>query len=334
MPTHSAGPHCRAVIPSAPSELAWLFDLLSQTARYAEPALAELDGSLLPGIRAMRSGVFERAHRLWGDGLAGCPELIPLAELTDCLVGDGMERLFASLEHRLIDSPSELELLTESRADRIAIIKRLARVRRDASLRGAYRTLLREIWQMAAPVWRQTGHRVVLEACGAWKNRLGSGSGIEALVPPRHPLTRADELGFDDLFLERAEYVVSPLYFCMSGGHVVDLGSYVHIGVPASDLLPVRKERDAAFVAYRLRVLSEASRVRVLIELLSAPAGVMEVARALRLSQPTVSEHIKVLHQAGLVQPRRSGARTAWVGSRKRIERLLEDARATMLRWD
>jgi DNA-binding transcriptional ArsR family regulator len=194
--------------------------------------------------------------------------------------------------------------------------------------------LLVDVWQVAAAAWAESGRATVVDACEQWKSRLKSGARIEALVPPRHPLTRADELGFDDLFVERGEYVVSPLYFCMSGGHVVDLGRYVHIGVPASELLPVRKVRDAAFVAYRLRVLSEASRVHVLIELLSAPAGVMEVARALRLSQPTVSGHIKVLRQAGLIQPRRIGRRTVFAASRKRIERLLEDARATMLRWD
>lgn len=334
MPTYAAGPHCRAVVPSAPSELAWLLDLLSQTARYAEPAVAELDGSLLPGIAAIRSQVLDRAQRLWSDGLAGCPELIPLAELTDCLLSDGNERLFAALDAGRIASGSELELLTESPAERKAILKRLGRLRRDPSLRRNYRTLLVEVWQVATAAWTETGRRAVLDACEAWKNRLKSGSRIEALVPPRHPLTRADELGFDDLFVERAEYVLSPLYFCMSGGHAVDLGTYVHIGVPASDLLPVRKVRDAAFVAYRLRVLSEASRVRVLLELLSAPAGVMEVARALHLSQPTVSGHLKLLRQAGLVQPRRIGARTVFAGSRKRVERLLEDARATIVRWD
>jgi ArsR family transcriptional regulator, arsenate/arsenite/antimonite-responsive transcriptional repressor len=334
MPFQTGRPVCRAIVPSALSELAWIVDLLVQTARYAEPALAELDASLLPGIRVMRRSVMQRSQQLWGDGLSGCPELIPLAQLTDCLLDDRIEPFFASIGAGRISSASELELLTETPSDRKAILRRLARLRRDSVLRGEYRTLLREVWQAAAPAWRQTGHRVVVDTCAEWKDRLKAGSAIETLVPPRHPLARADELGFDDLFVERAEYVVSPLYFCMSGGHVVDLGHYVHIGVPASDLLPVRKGRDAAFVAYRLRVLSEASRVRVLLEVLAAPAGVMQIARALTLSQPTVSGHLKVLREAGLVQPRRMGGHTVFAASRKRIERLLEDARATIIRWD
>jgi DNA-binding transcriptional ArsR family regulator len=120
----------------------------------------------------------------------------------------------------------------------------------------------------------------------------------------------------------------------MSGGPVADLGDFVHIAVPASDLHPVRKVRDALFVADRLRVLAEPTRVHILIQLFSAPAGVMDVARALRMSQPTVSGHIKMLRNAGLIQARKAGARTVFIASRKRVERLLEDARATMARWD
>lgn len=334
MPSQPGRPICLTVVPSAPSELAWVVNLLLQTARYAEPALAELEGSLMPGVSGLRSRLIEQAHRIWDDGLAGCPELIPLAHVTGCLLDGAVERLLESLVSGRIPPTSELELLTESAQDRKAILKRLGRLRRDAVLRREYRSLLADAWQPAAVAWAESGRAAVLESCVSWKNRLKGDAAIEDLVPPRHPLTRSDELGFGDLFRHRAEYVLSPLYFCLSGGHAVDLDTYVHIGVPANELLPARKIRDAAFVAYRLRVLSEASRVHILIQLLSAPAGVMDIARLLNLSQATVSGHLKILREAGLVQPRRFGGRPVYVGSRKRIERLLEDARATIARWD
>jgi ArsR family transcriptional regulator len=88
------------------------------------------------------------------------------------------------------------------------------------------------------------------------------------------------------------------------------------------------------FVSDRLRVLAEPTRVHILIQLLSAPSSVMEIARAVRVSQPTVSGHLKILREAGLIQPKRFGARLVLVASRKRVERLLEDARATNARWD
>lgn len=326
---------CREIAPSAPAELAWILDLLTQTARYAEPALAELDASLLPGVKSLRAPVRERARRLWNDSLAGCPELLPAADQADCVRGDDNGRLLAWLTTGAGGRPvADYELLTEPPADRAAIRARLRRLKEEVETRRAYRDLIGEVWQVAAGEWKQNGRQVVLEACGRWRSRLDSGASIEDLMPPRHPMTYADRLGFDDLFEARVEFALSPLYFCLSGGQVVDLPDHVHISVPASDLLPIRKQRDAAFVADRLRVLAEPTRVHILIQLLSAPAGVMDLARGLHMSQPTVSGHLKVLRQAGLVQPRRVAHRTVFTGSRKRIERLLEDARATIARWD
>jgi DNA-binding transcriptional ArsR family regulator len=334
MPVETGRPTCRGVVPSAPSELAWILNLLTQTARYAVPALAELDGSLLPGVSRLRAPMLERSRRLWADGVPGCPELLPLAYLGGCVLDDGLARFLAWLEVARVQGALRLDLLTESPSDRPAVLERIRRVRADAGLRHEYRGLLVDAWRPAADVWERQGRAAVLAAGAGWTARLESGTPIEELVPPRHPLTRAEQLGYEDLFEHRSEFAVSPMYFCMSGGHVVDLNEFVHIGVPASDLLPVRKVRDASFVAYRLRVLAEPTRVHILIQLLSAPAGVMELSRGLRISQPTVSGHVKVLRDAGLIQPRRFGGRSVFVASRKRIERLLEDARATIARWD
>jgi DNA-binding transcriptional ArsR family regulator len=325
---------CRAVSPSAPSELAWLLNLLTQTARYAEPALAELDGSLLPGIGRLRKPIQQQITQMWDDGLAGCPELLYAAREADCVFDDELTRFLAWLARPGEKSTVVHAMLTEPDRDRPAIADRLRRLRDDAKARHTYRSVLVEVWRLASSAWQRSDRAVVTEACSAWKARLTTGASIEELVPPRHPLAYAERLEFDDLFTHRTEFAVSPLYFCMSGGHVVDLDEYAHIAVPASDLLPVRKVRDAAFVSDRLRVLAEPARVHILIQLLSAPSGVMDVARSLRMSQPTVSGHLKILRGAGLVQPRRFGTRTVMVASRKRIERLLEDARATIARWD
>src|SRR4029077_5301567 len=97
MPIELGRPACGEVLPSAPSELAWLLNLLAQTARYAEPALAELDTTLLPGIGRLRQPVRARLDELWSDGLAGCPELLHAAHQADCVLDETPERLFAML---------------------------------------------------------------------------------------------------------------------------------------------------------------------------------------------------------------------------------------------
>lgn len=62
---------------------------------------------------------------------------------------------------------------------------------------------------------------------------------------------------------------------------MIDVGDLLHVGVPASDLLPSRRARDADYVAHLLRVLAEPTRVTVLIQLLAGPAAVMPLARRL-----------------------------------------------------
>ena len=321
-------------MPSAPAELAWILTLLSETAPYAVPALAELEESLLPGVGGLRERVLDESRRLWNDDLAGCLELPALAHHAGCLLDPDLDRLLGWLAHTTNHPGPHYELLSERTEVREAVGARFERLCRDGSVRARYRELIRPVWEVVRGAWRRDGRRVSAEACETWRTRVAAAGHIEDLVAPRHPLAQAEHHGLEDLWTHRAGFVLSPLYFCLSGGHVADVGEYVHVAVPASDLLPVRKVRDALFVADRLRVLAEATRVHILIQLLSAPAAVMELARTLRLSQATVSGHVKVLRNAGLVQHRRVGSRTVLVASRKRVERLLEDVRSTISRWD
>ena len=311
-----------------------MVNLLAQTAAYAEPALAELDSTLIPGIRRLREPTLQRTTKLWNDGVAGCPELLHVAELAGAVLDSDLERLFEWLVKPRATQLEHRASLTESDSDWRAITTRVRRLVRSSAARRAYREMLAGVWRLASGPWDREGRVAVAEACRAWKAKLDSGEKLEALMPPRHPLSRADESGLDDLFDRLPEFDLSPLYFCLSGGLVVDLRDHVHIAVPASDLLPVRKTRDAMFVAGRMRVLSEVTRVRILLQLLTSPAGAVEISRVLDLSQPTVSGHLKVLREAGLIQPKRFGGRSVMVASRRRIERLIEDARGTIARWD
>lgn len=324
-----------SVSPTPVAELAWILDLLVQTASYAEPALQELDGSLLPGAAALRASVKRRYAGLWNDSTAGCPELVPTAADGGCLGDDGVDRLMAWLSTLPRGTERRHELLSEPPEVRRRVRNRLDRLNSDVRLRRGYRDLLVEIWQLARPAWVKRGQSVAARAAAEWTRQLApvaSWPSLVRLMPPRHPLTRDDELAAFGLF-RRSRFTLAPLYFCMSGGDVVDLGHEVHISVPASAREPVRRRRDASYVASRLRLLAEPARVHILVHVLSTQAGVMDIARALQMSQPTVSEHVRSLAAAGLVRPIRTGGRTVYAGSRRGFERVLEDARATLARW-
>ncbi len=75
---------------------------------------------------------------------------------------------------------------------------------------------------------------------------------------------------------------------------------------------------------------------RAIFELLArAPAAVGEVAEALPVSRPAVSQHLKVLKEAGLVSVRRDGTRNIYAADpsglallRASVERYWRDALA------
>src|SRR6266566_6668457 len=124
MPMEIGNPVCRAVLPSAPSELSWLLNLLTQTARYAEPALAELDGSLLPGIGRLRRPIEEQVEQLWSDGLGGCPELLYCAHEADCMFDDALNQFIDWLARPVEKAAASHAMLTEPEQDRPVIAKR------------------------------------------------------------------------------------------------------------------------------------------------------------------------------------------------------------------
>ncbi len=313
-----------------------MLDLLVQSARYAEPALEELDRSLLPGIGSLRSPIKERYRSLWDDGLAGCPELLMAVSQAGLLGDEDPRALFTWLSSAPRRQAIAGELLSEPTRERRAVRRRLAVLGENVPLRRAYRDLLAEVWEVMRPEWVRRGRAVAAKASSGWARRLNgvtAGRELVGLLPPRHPLTR-DERMASQVFGRRRRFTIVPIYACMSGGQVADLGDRVHIGVPASALEPVRRTRDATFVADRARILAEPTRVRILIHLMQGPSGVMQMTRALGMTQPTVSEHVRVLAAAGLIRRQRAdGGRQSYVASWTRARRVIDDMHGTLARW-
>ncbi|WP_084038951.1 helix-turn-helix transcriptional regulator [Demequina sp. NBRC 110053] len=74
-------------------------------------------------------------------------------------------------------------------------------------------------------------------------------------------------------------------------------------------------ERDAAQIAARLRAMADAGRVRILQELSCCDGHALtttEVATLLEVTAATANHHLRQLERAGLVAPRRDGARVLY----------------------
>ena len=82
------------------------------------------------------------------------------------------------------------------------------------------------------------------------------------------------------------------------------------------------KPEEAAVLASIFKVLGDATRLQLLSLIASRPeheACVCELTKPLGLSQPTISHHLKVLYEAGLVTKERRGC---WFYYQLRPERI------------
>lgn len=82
-------------------------------------------------------------------------------------------------------------------------------------------------------------------------------------------------------------------------------------------------EEQAGDLARILKALADPARLRLLSLILARPAGeacVCDLQSAVTLSQPTVSHHLRVLHQAGLLNREKRGI---WVYYKARTESLV-----------
>jgi DNA-binding transcriptional ArsR family regulator len=69
---------------------------------------------------------------------------------------------------------------------------------------------------------------------------------------------------------------------------------------------------NAYHAAAQLDALGDPTRRAIFERLASGPLAVVEIARTLPVSRPAVSQHLKVLKEAGLVMDRAEGARRVY----------------------
>lgn len=84
---------------------------------------------------------------------------------------------------------------------------------------------------------------------------------------------------------------------------------------PSLSLRPARRALPRSVVeltAQRLRVIAEPTRIALLEALNGGEAGVQELADEVGLPHQTVSRHLALLHQAGVLDRRREGTATRY----------------------
>ena len=80
-----------------------------------------------------------------------------------------------------------------------------------------------------------------------------------------------------------------------------------------------------------MKAVADPTRLALLHSLATAPSTVGDLAVLFRLAQPTVSMHVKVLRENGLVRSERKGGRLRLSADPAAMEALLADLRGAVL---
>jgi ArsR family transcriptional regulator len=251
----------------------------------------------------------ERLRTFWGDGHTEWVEFFILTERAGLTLASDPEPVIAALPEiaapgfTVPDLPSEdasVRAITQARIDRLAA---------SPGLRAEYAGLLADLWRVGRREWLEHGRGAAEEMRRSLQSRLDAGEALLSVLPPRH-------LAHNDAFrplLEGSPVVVTPLGLGGSVKYILQASPgpvYVGFG-PGLEKTEIRRQRqEEAAAAFKL--LSDPTRLGILQYLLSVPASVSDLASCFDVSQPTISAHVKMLREAGLLVSSRKGSHTLY----------------------
>lgn len=263
-------------------------------------------------VYAANPGLGPELRALWGpdeaiscggfaelEVLANRAGLLGSAELAELL--DGMDQAGTTVP----TDPEQLPLTSETAEDRRAIVARLALLRRSKARRRHYLDTVRAAWEAARPDWEANGRPAVEQALSSLHRAVARGEGWQALTASG---CHTDKLGHIlSAHRPHAEVVVAPAYYTHKG-LFLDLPGRALVGVGTEYSAATARARTEA-LSRQLKTMSDPTRLAILDALHRRPHTVGELADAFSLAQPTVSNHVKALRQAGLLTDVRQGRR-------------------------
>ncbi len=322
----AAGPRTKPVTAAASlvTDLSWLLSVAgrpSMQARY--PKLAEMFKG--------REDLSDRVRNFWNDSAeeSWFTEMQVLAQHADAVTVTDPDTLWSSMEGAVASVPLDLEMPSETPEDREIVLDRLRRLRESPALLRSYLDLLVAVWapvdamwQEALPVIEEAGRHVVAQYERGRSLELLIPRGCEILHERLPEILSKVEAGQQQLLFVPCLFFGSSMYLEVSG--LVTIGT----GVGQGDA-EARARTES--VARRLKAVADPTRLALLHSLASAPSSVGELAVLFRLAQPTVSTHVKVLRENGLVRSQREDGRLRLSADAGAVELLLDELRQAVL---
>jgi DNA-binding transcriptional ArsR family regulator len=326
MLTEELVPVTRQSVTSAPSlasDLSWLLSVAnrpSMQARY--PKLAEMYNG--------REDLADRVRSFWGEE----SEETCFTEMQILAHHGGATReidpaaLWRAIEGAVATIPLDLDLASERDDEMATFVDRLRQLKESPELVRAYIGLLQEVWALVDATWQQA-LPVIEEAGRHVVAQYERGRSLEILIPAgcdivreRMPDIMASVEAGQPLLFVPCLFFGSSLY--------LEFPDLVLIGTGVGQGDVVARTRTES-VARRLKAVADPTRLAILHTLATSPSTVGELAVLFRLAQPTVSMHVKVLRESGLVHSERAAGRLRLSADPGAVESLLGDLRQAVL---
>ncbi|GMV86993.1 MAG: hypothetical protein AMXMBFR80_28460 [Dehalococcoidia bacterium] len=279
-------------------------------------------------------------------GLGALPGGEPYREWGELLVGAWRAGVFFAPDPgpalaRAVESlaePFETPPLASEPPEVWALVdRRVAFLRHDPATRARYLALLQKLWGAMLPYWERQGRRESAATAADLETRLRTESDLRRLVPGNSFVHKDAFQPQITAARNRGELYLVALGLGGEGQLYWSLPGLVFVGVGAgvSEKLARRRER-AEHAAGRFKVLSDPTRLAILAELISpgyhSATTVTELASLFGLSQPTVSVHMKMLREAGLVSSEREGNQVSYRASEETLREFIQGALEETLR--
>jgi DNA-binding transcriptional ArsR family regulator len=250
-----------------------------------------------------------RIAAMWGDGEACFTEILVAADRGGVLFEDDLDRFWAGLEAGVAGSRRVERLASETPADRERFLDRLARLRRDRALRDRWLRLLKDAWGALAERWEREGRAAVEAMVWELQARLPDHGTYADLAPV---IGTCDFNGLVPRLVGEAigagyEVTVVPTWLGRKG-FLLSLPDRMLWGPPTPTRAP-GPSAETRERARRFKALGDPTRLAIFESVARRPHTVGELSVALGVAQPTVSNHVRILRDAGLLRQEDGGGR-------------------------
>lgn len=235
----------------------------------------------------------------------------------------------------LPELPARLLELLEQEPSRQVQPELEANMRQLVEEPGRWVELLTRLRFALIDEWNVAGRDTVRAHCAQFEAKYRAGGDVIKALPSYHFIRFEKTATSIRSAAEHKELLVVPLYFAASGGFSFDAGGrrFVGFGLASENLFDDTRSK-AEREAKGIKALADPTRL-LLLTLIARYSGfdltVGDLAQYLEVSQPTVSGHLKVLRESGLVEVERRGNRSLYRPDATAIRELLSDMADTLL---